>query len=150
MEHFKHRRKEFKFWKHTGAVLGDQKKYSKTYVSSSGGEGYVGPNGGVVEAAQVSSSVSTKHEFWIRKEDGTEKSIQLSDCDIPLREGHKITVVAMGPINDKSGYFTLLINHSANTHHTINSADNLNGLFKIDQLTGKSLLISIALFFAIS
>ncbi len=95
MESFKHGKKEVAFYTVTGEVLGND-KYSETHVSSSGGGGYVGQYGGHISAPQVSSRTTTNQEIWIKTESGSEKSIQLKGYDIPMRPGHKITVISAG------------------------------------------------------
>ncbi len=146
MESFKHKNKEIVFWSKTGEVI-SQNKYSETHVSSSGGGGSVGPNGGYVSAPTVHSRIVTKHEFWIRKEDGSEESIQLSNCDVPLREGHKITLILAGYKGGNHGYYTVLVNHSANKHWFLENAASLNNrLLKIDVLSAKSFQTVFVLF----
>lgn len=149
MESFKHRDKEIKFWSITGEVIG-QNKYSETHVSSSGGGGYVGQQGGYVSAPQVKSKVTTQHEFWVRKEDGTEESIKFTDVDIPLREGQKITLIASYLNYKERGPWSILVNHSEKKHRFIKSAVNLNELFHIDVFLGISLAYASGIFFLLS
>ncbi|NVK25944.1 MAG: hypothetical protein HWE10_13540 [Gammaproteobacteria bacterium] len=149
MENFKHKNKDIEFWSETGEILG-QNKYSETHVSSSGGGGYVGKHGGHVSAPQVHSTTVTNHEFWIKKEDGSEKSVQLAGHDIPLREGQKITLISAGVKGKDSGYFSVLVNHNANKHWFINKAGPLNRHLKIDQATGKSILIAGGLWWLVA
>lgn len=153
MEDFSHRGKKVEFWRITGEVLGSD-KYSETHVSvsSSGGGGYVGPNGGYVSAPTVNSSSSTvtNHEFWIKTEDGLEKDIKLRGVDIPLRPGQKITLISAGRKGAGSGWYSILVNHSAGKHWFINSAEELNKHLKLELLTGKSLLIAGAMAWGIA
>ncbi len=133
MESFKHNNKEIAFWSKTGEVI-SQNKYSETHVSSSGAVGNVGPT--------VHSTTVTKHEFWIRKEDGSEESIQLSGHDVPLREGQKITLIISGLKGGNYSYYTILVNHSANKHWFLENANSLNRkLLKNYFLSVKSTLI---------
>ena len=89
MENYTHLNKEVVFWKITGEVM-DSNKYSETHVSSSGGGGYVGGSGGHISAPRVSSRAVTNHEFWIRTQDGTEESVQLTGHDIPDRKSTRL------------------------------------------------------------
>lgn len=150
MENFKHRKKEIEFWQLTGEVLGSD-KYSETHVSvsSSGGGGYVGPNGGHVSAPKVHSSSSsiTNHEFWIKTADGLEKDIKLKGADIPLRAGQKITLISAGRKGKDTGWYSVLVNHSAGKHWFINKADDLNNRLRIELMTGKSLIIAAIILF---
>lgn len=149
MENFKHRKKEIEFWSVTGEILG-QNKYSETHVSSSGGGGYVGRHGGHVSSPSVHSTTVTNHEFWIKKEDGSEKSVQLAGHDIPLREGQKITLISAGIKGNDSGCFSVLVNHNANKHWFINKAASLNKRLEIDQVSGKSILIAGGLWWLVT
>ena len=115
MDSFKHKNKEIEFWQVTGEVLG-QNKYSETHVSSSGGGGHVTQHGGHVSAPKVHSTTVTNHEFWIKTDDGTEESVQLSGYDIPLREGQRITLISAGVKGYDSGYFSILVNHNTSKH----------------------------------
>ncbi|MFQ2209979.1 hypothetical protein ACK31V_04610 [Aeromonas caviae] len=145
MENFKHRNKEIEFWSVTGEIMA-QNKFSETHVSSSGGGGYVGTHGGHISAPSVHSTTVTNHEFWIKTEDGSEESVQLAGCDIPLREGQKITLISAGVKGKGEGYYSVLVNHNANKHWFINEAGSLNKSLKIDLASGKSILITGGLF----
>lgn len=148
MESFKHGKKEVAFYTVTGEVLGND-KYSETHVSSSGGGGYVGQYGGHISAPQVSSRTTTNQEIWIKTESGSEKSIQLKGYDIPMRPGHKITVISAGNKDADSHWYTAIVNHSTEKHWLLNKADDLNKLLKIELATGKSLLMAVLMFFCL-
>lgn len=148
MEGFSYRGKDVEFWRITGEVLGSN-KYSETRVnvSSSGGGGYIGPNGGHVAptTVDVSSTTVINHEFWIKTEDGHEKDVKFSGVDIPLRPGQKITLISAGRKGTGSGWYSILVNHSAGKHWFIKSAEELNPYLKLEMVTGKSLLIAGAI-----
>ena len=61
MESFKHKDKEVEFYTITGEVLSQQKS-SETHVTSSGGGGYIGKQGGHISAPQIKTTVINKHE----------------------------------------------------------------------------------------
>ncbi|VVP59735.1 hypothetical protein PS850_06123 [Pseudomonas fluorescens] len=105
MESFKHKNKAVEFSKVTGEVL-SQNKYSETRVSSSGGGGYIGKQGGHVQAPKIQTTIIKKQEFWIKKADGTEESVKLTGYDIPLREGQFITLISATTNDAKSTYYT--------------------------------------------
>jgi hypothetical protein len=141
MNSFVHRGKEVEFLQVTGEVLGSN-KYSETHVSSSGGGGYVGKYGGNVSAPQIHSTAVTNHEFWIKTEDGVEVDIKLQGTDIPLRVGQRISVIAATRKGSERMWYSVLVNHSAGKHWFINKADDLNKLLKLEQCTGKSLIVA--------
>ena len=131
MKNFKYLDKEIEFYKSTGIVL-DDKKFSETHVSSSGGGGYVNQYGGHVSAPQVTSSSTTHQEIWYKKENGDEKSIQL-EGDIPLRIGHKISEISAGNKDSDTCWRFALINHSTKKYWLLNNATDLNKLLDIDK-----------------
>lgn len=102
-------------------VVADSQKWSETHVSSSNGGGYVSREGGYISAPTINSSSSTKHEFWLELEDGTEKPIRLSDVDIPLRVGQKITMISIKLVDKIDEYWCALYNHTAKEYHEIHS-----------------------------
>ncbi|WKE65318.1 hypothetical protein PVT67_16885 [Gallaecimonas kandeliae] len=144
MDGFNHNDKEIVFWSETGEVL-SQNKYSETHVSSSGGGGHVGRNGGHVRAPKIKSTTVINHEIWIKKDDGKEKNVKLVGQDIPLREGQRVTLISAGVKGENSSYHSVLVNHNANKHWFINDADSLNQKLKIDLVTGNSVLLAGAL-----
>ncbi len=99
-------KKKVKFWTITGEVISSAKR-SDTYVrgSTSGYNGQVYGN--------VNSNVVVAHEFWLRKPDGTEEEVQLRGHDIPLREGHKVTMLLAHPEGETNSKYVALINHTA-------------------------------------
>lgn len=150
MESFKHRGKEVEFWRTTGEVL-SQNKYSETHVSQSGGGvGYVGKYGGYVSAPKIHSTTVTNHEFWIKQEDGSEKSFKLSGHDIPIREGQRISIITAGLKGSDSNYHSILVNHDTHEHWLLNNAKELNKHLKIDDISGKSLLIAGGLWWLVA
>lgn len=149
MDNFRYKNKEIEFWKITGNVI-DHNKYSETHVFSSGGGGYVGPSGGHVSTPQINSTVVTNQELWINTDDGREVNVQFSDRDIPLREGQRVTLIGAKLKGKDTGYYSVLINHNANQHWFINDAGGLNKQLKIYQISGRSLLVAIAIWILVS
>lgn len=142
MTSFIHNKKEIEFHEVTGEVLG-QNKFSETHVSSSGGGGYVGKTGGYVGAANISSEAVTNHEFWIKKDDGTEESVQLLGHDIPLREGQTISMIYAANKGGDTSYPCALINHNAKRSWKIVQAQSLNTVLAIDKASPMGLLQSL-------
>lgn len=131
MEEFTHRGKTIEFKSVTGVVM-DTDKRSETRISASGGGGYIGPNGGTISDISISASSRTKHEFWIKTEDGSERDIQLDGVDIPLRAGQKITLISAGKKGAKLAWYATLVNHNANKRWPIYTPDELNKLMKLE------------------
>lgn len=124
LDSFKAGKEDIKFWSFTGEVI-SQNKYSETHVWSSGGGGNIGPRGGHVAAVQTHSSVTTKQDFWLKLDDGTEKSVQLGGYDIPLRERQKISILMAHTETSESAYYAALINHASGITHEILSASSI-------------------------
>lgn len=138
MEDFTHSGKIVEFREITGEII-DNNKYSETYISSSGGGGYVGQHGGYVNAPAIHSSTILNHEFWIKTKDGLEKSIKLQNIDIPLRVGQKITLITAGIKGKDSKWYFVLVNHNSGQHWFINDAKNLLQKLKLESITIKTL-----------
>ncbi len=125
MDNFKYKDRNVQINYFTGEVI-NTSKHSETYVTSSGGGGYVGPDGGHVNAPQISSSTVTCHEFWIRQDDGRERSVSLRGYDIPLRAGQRVTMVMASDARADHGHYTTLVNHTADRHWNLMSGADLN------------------------
>ncbi len=108
----------------TGEVLSSDKSY-ETRVTSSGGGGYVGQYGGKVAAPKISSHTVERHEFWIRSEDGVELSFQLSNANIALRQGQKVSVISAARPSDEHMYVAAIVNLSASTATRVYSDEEL-------------------------
>lgn len=127
MESFKYKNKEVIFWSVTGEIL-SQNKFSKTNVYSRGD----GPFGGGPHNT-IESSVTTRHDVWIKKQDGSEEVLKFDNEEIHLREGQKITLVYAGyKVGDGCRY--LLVNHNSKERWVLNNAEDLGrylGIVKI-------------------
>jgi hypothetical protein len=96
-----------------GNVIGQQ-KWSETEVRTSGGGGYVGPQGGHVAAPKIESRQTTKQEFWIRDDEGIEKQYQFPDGSFPVREGQSVWI-ALGWRQNVEGSGSYLFAYNANS-----------------------------------
>lgn len=100
----------------TGRVL-DTSKRSETRFSGGGGASYNVGGQQRTDPVHISSTVTTKHEFWINEEGtGREWAIQLAGADVPLRVGQRITVVsatATRGSRERHANNVLLANHDA-------------------------------------
>ena len=73
-------------WTVSGVVADDQHSNS-TRVYSSGGGGFVGPNGGHVSAPEVHSETTTRQSVWIT--DGASKDHQISLRNVGAGAGRR-------------------------------------------------------------
>jgi len=147
MKNFKYKNKEIEFKILSGEVI-DTSKHSETHVSSSGGGGYVGQHGGHVSAPAVSSKTITKHEFWVRTDDGKEEEIQLSGVDISLRKSQKITLLYAALVGTNDGYCVAVINHTTGKNSPVTTVQELNKLLEIDiKHFGNTLVVAGAVWF---
>jgi hypothetical protein len=112
--------RSLKFDFYSGVVMSTQ-KWSETRVHSSGGGGYVHQGSGHVSAPTVSSTVSSKHEFWIQAQDGQQIPVQLTDADFPLMAGQLITLVSVPlPKKPNEPRWVYVRNHSAKQSWILN------------------------------
>ena len=107
MSEYKYGGTSVDFWEIKGHVANNSKR-SETNVSSSTDGKYV---------TDVRSSTTTKQEFWLVKDGGTEVPIQLAGSDIPVRDGHEVSAIAAGLDGSKSGPVVALVNHTARQAH---------------------------------
>lgn len=123
MESFKIREQEFELFSYTGEVL-SQDKFSETHISGGGGGGTHGHSTNV----RISSRVITKHDFWLKTDDGKEEPIQLVGHEVPLREGQRVTVVYVKSATKENGIPAMIINHSAKDFWTLINLASLKSL----------------------
>lgn len=90
----------------TGEVRGAQ-RWSDTHVSSSGGGGWVGPQGGRVAAAQVHSNVVQRGKFFLCQDNGTEQEIHSL---FGVRDGQRVIAAWGGDVHSKRGHLMALHN----------------------------------------
>lgn len=106
---------ELDIFTRTGTVVGNQ-IWSETHVSgqSKGGGGFVGPGGGHVSAPDVSisSSNTEKLHMFVRKDDGTEFDVRLTNAGISAREGHRVSLIYAANKNADANRVMAVINHS--------------------------------------
>ena len=77
-----------------------------------GGGGGVGGNVNVAPV-HISSYSTTKHEFWIKREDGIEVSIILNDSNLRVRTGQIVTNISIRLKGSESTYLMIVVNHSS-------------------------------------
>lgn len=148
MENLNYEGKEFVFWGLTGEVLSSEKRTETTAYQTQGRVNTYGNNLDVTMPTTQFQSV-LKHEFWIKKGDGTEEAIHLNGIDIPLRPGQKITMMYVAE-KGKSGYKSAFVNHSAGKFWFINDAGDLVKHMNVFNYFGKSLLIALVTFFGLA
>lgn len=125
MEDFIHPSGIIAFQEIRGEVVGSERS-SETHISSRGGTSLVGGNGNVITTPPtISSSTVTTHDFWVKTEDGTEHNVRLINRDIPLRSGQDVSLISASHKGGKTGFYTVLVNHSAGKHWFINDANSL-------------------------
>lgn len=110
MRPFEYNGKQVEFRSVTGEVTGTH-KHAETYVSGSGGGGYTHNGTGYNSPVQINSTVVVKQEFFLKPNNGNEIPVKLSNEDIPLKDGQKITMIS-GHAGEK-GDWTHLVNHNA-------------------------------------
>ncbi|MBA6373353.1 hypothetical protein H4J56_18210 [Colwellia sp. BRX8-4] len=87
----------------TGMLLTND-KHAETHVYSTNS------NVGKVETTQIHSQVLTNQEFWLKKNDGSEKLVSLLDQSVEARINHNISIVSID--NGDTGYYCGYVNHN--------------------------------------
>ena len=120
---------EMKVFSYTGVVIGEPKKTYETHVSGGGGRidtqlaGNQAYTSGHIDSIQSSSSLHL--EFWLKLDDGKEESFQFTNCDFPLREGHRVTAVYAGASNQKKYSCAYIVNHANGSSMQVSSTTTL-------------------------
>ncbi len=99
--------------KRTG-IVDSVKDWSETYVSSSGGGGYLQEGTGHVSAPTVSSTSVHRQVFFLKYEDGTQEEFQTTL--ISVGAGHKVTTVWGAKQGKDKGHNLGLYNHTTKTY----------------------------------
>lgn len=92
----------------------------------------------------ISTQINRDFSFWIRTEDGKEKEFHLGSTKIPLRSGHKITIVFAEKEDADTRHIAEILNHTTGENLTISKPDVML-LEKLD-LTGSNIIHGIAMF----
>ena len=86
-------------YSHKTATIAGASNWSETRVrgSSSGGGGYIGPYGGTISAPSVSisSTVTSKHQFFLVSDDGQEIPVTLSNASLATRDGQVADAISV-------------------------------------------------------
>ena len=104
-------------WTVSGVVADDQHSNS-TRVYSSGGGGFVGPNGGHVSAPEVHSETTTRQSVWITDGASKDHQISLRNMSIPIRVGQRVTARFVMPVGAREWRLESFTNHSADLFYS--------------------------------
>ncbi len=99
----------------TGRVLGE-KKWAETHVHGSGGGGSVYAGTGYVSPIRVTSTHTTRHEFWVQGANGQEICVALADSPVSVRENQLVSVAWAARQGQARGPFLLLQNRASGEH----------------------------------
>jgi hypothetical protein len=119
MKPFIYGNKKIEFGSHSGEVIGYD-TIVKTHVSGSGGGGYNGRTAPV----RISSHNEVIQNFFLKDVNNQETSYTLSNLEIPLHDGQKITMIS-GRVDGKEGKPARIIIHSQNGFWNVNSGNML-------------------------
>ncbi len=127
-----------------GEITGQQ-KWSETKVSSSGGGGYVGPQGGHVSSPTITSETKTRQEIWIREEDGLESSLELSNKAFPVNHGQRVWI-ASGANSKERDTARYLIAYNQASDRYFDFLDNWTGWLYESKLIKKPMIYQLLTF----
>ncbi|NWH07641.1 MAG: hypothetical protein HXY22_03170 [Alphaproteobacteria bacterium] len=120
---------DYTTFSHSGRAAGVA-NWSDSYVhgSSSGGGGYLHNGSGHVHgpSTRISTTVVERQRFFVVNDNGYEQPITLSNGQMPVRDGHRITIV-YGTIEGKDTGWALM----ARNHDTGQTAEFRDSLISI-------------------
>jgi hypothetical protein len=108
MKPFIYGNKKIEFGSHSGEVIGYD-TIVKTHVSGSGGGGYNGRTAPV----RISSHNEVIQKFFLKDGNNQETSYTLTNREIPLHDGQKITIIG-GKADGNNIMSARVVNHNAN------------------------------------
>jgi len=115
MQSFEYRGKVLQYYSVTGKIAGSSKR-SETYTSG-GGE-----RGGVVQP--IRSTVVRLQDFFVQLDDGREVPYQLRGADIPVRDGHTVSMIS-GSVDGNTFLPVRLVNYNTGEVWPAESDDSL-------------------------
>ena len=98
----------------TGEVLEAQKE-STTEISGGGGGGTIVDGRGTIRIDPIKSTTTIGDTVFIEDDDGAEHSVKLTDFDLAVRAGNRLSVKALAPRGEDSGWIIFVYNHSTRT-----------------------------------
>lgn len=99
-------------------IVADNQHSSSTRVYSSGGGGYVGPNGGYIDAAEIHSEVTTRQSVWITDDRSKDTEVWFRNRQIPVRVGHRVTAKFVMPQGSGEWRLETSVNHDSQQVHS--------------------------------
>ena len=94
-------------------VVAENQHSSSTRVYSSGGGGYIGPNGGFIDATQIHSEVTTRQSVWITDNESRDTEVRFQNRQVPLRIGQRVTARFVMPQGSDEWRLETFVNHSS-------------------------------------
>jgi hypothetical protein len=132
--------RKFYFFSISGTVL-DTEKRNQTHLSadhsshhSSDGfifNGYGGHSSNSSSHLSISSHNTTEHEFWLKLDDGKEMAFGLSNSNIPMRNGQRLTLFFCHESTSNTGDMCGLYNHASDQYSDIMTAGVINQRYGI-------------------
>lgn len=123
----------------TTGIIQDIAHKTETHVS--GGGGHIRNGHGRIDA--ISTTTNTTDTVFVKMKDGTETSYDLINLNIPMRTGHKVSMVSMQ--NGKRSTLASLMNHDLKQHHLLGDEADIVVKLRLASFLGK---IKAALGFA--
>jgi hypothetical protein len=124
-------RRRVTFGVHRAGRLTSVSKTVRTFVTGGGGGGSIhtdtqGRVQGSVAPVWIDTTHETTMDLWIFDDQGRESSVRVK-TDIPLREGHEVTVVAAHLEGGSERRLCLILDHTARARFFLQSSHELVG-----------------------
>jgi hypothetical protein len=109
-------------------IVVDSQKHTQTHVYSEGGGGRVGATGGTIKAPQVKSYNTTKHDIFLKLNTDQEVHVSFELDNIAVRNGHRITLLAVFHFDKDTGCYARLYNHTTEILYNVFTVDQWRSL----------------------
>lgn len=129
------------FINHTSGTVMEQQQ--KTITSVSSDRGYVNPALGIYSMPRINSSTTDVSTIFAQSDDGSEWTARLSDLNVPVRDGHTISLVTLEEKgNPEVALPVAVVNHSINqVQHLFEERRLANALNHVN--AGERLILSM-------
>lgn len=122
-------------------------KHSTTRVTGHGGGGAISTTSisgvsGNIRDINISSTVDTETEIWLKDRNDKETRISLKNTDIPCRQGHRVACVIIG--DDSTRWISSFINFNARKITRLISNNDLFEMLKISDVPAKTKRVGLA------
>ena len=148
METIEFRNKAIDFGHFSGTVIDQHMRETVSVSSEVDPLGGVHVGGSYIPGQKIVSEVHSSHDIWLRLDDGKEKSVSLSNSDLKLRTGQRLSFVVACSRKTQKSVYCGVYNHNADQYTIIRYPIRINSDLKIHHCTLLGSMLTIIIWIA--